>query len=116
MKQLTKVVWSEGMHLGPHHFQVQSKYFEDSVQFVTSSLSYAPHGVIAVEFDPDAVQNGTLSLLYARGIFPDGLVFYMPECDALPPARNVAELLSPIHESATIHLASPAFKLDGMNA
>jgi type VI secretion system protein ImpJ len=115
MKQLTKVVWSEGMHLGPHHFQVQSRFFEDSVQFVTSALSFATYGVIAVEFDPDALQNGTLSLLYARGIFPDGLVFYMPEYDALPPTRNITELLSPTHDSATIHLASPAYKLDGLN-
>ena len=29
MKQLSKVVWSEGMHLGPHHFQVQSRFFEE---------------------------------------------------------------------------------------
>src|SRR5262249_31357006 len=115
MKQLTKVVWSEGMHLGPHHFQVQSRFFEDSVQFVTNALSFATYGVIAAEFDRDALQNGTISLLYARGIFPDGLVFYMPEYALIPPQRNITELLCPTHDSATIHLASPVYKLDGLN-
>ena len=38
MKQLSKVVWSEGMHLAPHHFQLQSRYFEDSIRFALASL------------------------------------------------------------------------------
>ena len=29
MKHLSRLVWSEGMYLGPHHFQAQSRYFED---------------------------------------------------------------------------------------
>jgi len=27
MRQLTKPIWSEGMYLGPHHFQAQSRVF-----------------------------------------------------------------------------------------
>ena len=38
MNSLSSVVWSEGMYLGPHHFQAQNRYFEDSVHFVTSNL------------------------------------------------------------------------------
>jgi type VI secretion system protein ImpJ len=30
MKYLSRVVWPEDMYLGPHHFQAQSRYFEDS--------------------------------------------------------------------------------------
>src|SRR5262245_14712242 len=54
MKQLSKVVWSEGMYLGPYHFQVQNRYFEDSVHFATNALCFATYGVIAFEFDIDA--------------------------------------------------------------
>jgi len=115
MKQLTKVVWSEGMHLGPHHFQVQGRYFEDSVCFVTNALRFAAYGIIAFQFDRDALRNGTLSLLYGRGILPDGLVFYMPECDPLPSPRNISELISPVHDSAIVHLALPSSKNDGPN-
>src|ERR1039458_7495540 len=38
MKFLSRVVWSEGMHLGPHHFQTQSRYFEDTLWFLSSDL------------------------------------------------------------------------------
>ena len=44
MKTLTKPVWSEGMYLGPHHFQAQNRYFEDALNFVTESLWRDAHG------------------------------------------------------------------------
>src|SRR5215471_15964840 len=107
MRSLSRVVWYEGMYLGPHHFQVQSRYFEDSTSFATSSLWFAPYGVAGCELDADALQNGTLSLLHARGIFPDGLVFDMPECDTLPPARTIANLFPPTADRMTVSLAIP---------
>jgi len=72
MKLLSRVVWSEGMHLGPHHFQVQSRYFEDSIQFAVSSLWFAAYGVAGLEPASEALRNGTVALVHARGIFPDG--------------------------------------------
>ncbi len=79
------------MHLGPHHFQAQSRYFEDSIQFATSSLWFEPFGLIGLETDVEALANGTISIVNARGIFPDGLPFHMPECDGLPTPRSIAE-------------------------
>ena len=49
MKQLSRVVWNEGMHLAQHHFQAQSRYFEDAIQFALSSLFFAPYGLRLVE-------------------------------------------------------------------
>src|ERR1041384_1144341 len=99
MKLLSRVVWSEGMHLGPHHFQVQSRYFEDSIQFATSSLWFASYGLAGLELDAEARYNGSGSLLHARGIMPDGLQFKMPECAELPPPRvGIAELIPPTRD------------------
>src|SRR5436189_5594487 len=84
MKYLSRVVWSEGMYLGPHHFQVQSRYFEDSIRFATSSLWYMAFGVVGCLLDPEALHNGTVSVIHARGVFEDGLPFHMKECDPLP--------------------------------
>src|SRR5580765_4483965 len=92
MKLLSRVVWAEGMHLGPHHFQVQSRYFEDSIQFATSALWFASYGLAGLELDNDALFNGTVSLLHARGILPDGLPFNMPESDMLPAPRIIPDL------------------------
>jgi len=115
MKHLSKVVWHEGMYLGPHHFQVQSQSFEDLVHFSTSSLWFAPYGVVSCKLDPDALQNGILSLVHARGLFPDGLAFQMPDADALPPVLNINELFSPTRESLLVFLAVPERRPDGPN-
>ena len=115
MKHLSRLVWSEGMYLGPHHFQAQSRYFEDSVHFSISGLCFAPYGLIGCELDREALHNGTLSLIHARGIFPDGLAFQMPDCDPLPAARSISELFSPIRESLTVLLAIPPRRADGVN-
>jgi len=103
------------MYLGPQHFQAQNRYFEDSIRFTTSSLWFAAYGLLGSEIDEDALKNGTLALLNARGIFPDGLAFYMPECDSLPAPRKIAELISPIRDSVNTYLAIPAWKADGQN-
>ena len=115
MKLLSKVVWSDGMYLGPHHFQVQSRYFEDSIQFTTSALWFAAYGFAGVELDAEALYNGTASLIHARGIFPDGLAFNMPESDPLPAPRLVPDLFPPTRESITILLAIPRRKPNGAN-
>jgi type VI secretion system protein ImpJ len=103
------------MYLGPHHFQAQSRYFEDSVRFAISNLSFAAYGLGGCELDHEGLRNGTLSLTHARGIFPDGLVFQMPESDPLPEARDIKDLFSPIRESMTVHLAIPARTDGGLN-
>src|ERR1019366_4619322 len=84
MKLLSKIVWAEGMYLGPHHFQAQNRYFEDSVHFATASLWKDAYGFADCQLDTDALRNGTVALLHARGMFEDGMVFDMPECDPLP--------------------------------
>ena len=94
MSFLSRVVWSEGMYIGPHHFQAQSRYFEDSAQFVVSSLRRDYYGFLGCEVDAEALRNGTLALVHARGIFTDGLLFKMPEADPLPPHASDRRHLS----------------------
>jgi len=115
MRLLSRVVWSEGMYLGPHHFQAQSRYFEDSIQFASASLWFASFGLVGVELDAEALQNGTVSLVHARGILPDGLPFNMPECDPLPEPRAVADLFPPTRDGIDVLLAIPPRKANGYN-
>ena len=115
MKYLSRVVWSEGMYLGPHHFQAQARYFEDAARFTTSSLWFEPWGLVAAQLDPEGLKNGTVSLVHARGIFPDGLVFDMPESDALPEPRNIADLFPPAQDKVTVMLAVAPRRAEAMN-
>ena len=115
MKYLSRVVWSEGMYLGPQHFQLQNRYFEDTIRFATSSLFFEPWGLIGCQLDAESLYNGTFNLIHARGIFPDGLPFHMPESDPLPEARAIGDLFPPNRDTLTVQLAIPPHKPDGLN-
>jgi type VI secretion system protein ImpJ len=114
-RQLSRVVWSEGMYLGPHHFQAQSAYFEGAIHFTGAALWFEPYGFLAYELDGEALRNGTAALVHARGIFPDGMAFQMPECDPLPPARPIADLIPPTRDRVTLSLGVPDHKPTGVN-
>jgi len=107
MKLLSRVVWAEGMYLAPQHFQAQNRYFEEAVHFATASLWRHAYGLAACQLDADALRNGTVSLLHARGMFQDGLPFDIPECDPRPDPRNIVEQFLPATDSLTVALAVP---------
>ena len=72
---------------------------EQSYLLPPSPMEWLPDGHLAYfvlevvrELDLDAIANGTISLIHARGILSDGLVFNMPESDELPPPRNIADV------------------------
>lgn len=115
MRNLSRVVWSEGMYLGPHHFQVQSRYFEDYTRFVAGSLWFKPYGMVGYELDAEALRNGVLSLTHGRGVFPDGLAFHMPESDPLPAQRIITDIFPLTRDFVTALLAVPAHKPEGLN-
>lgn len=103
------------MYIGPHHFQAQSRYFEDSAQFVAAALRQDYYGFLGCEVDEDALHNGTLAVIHARGIFPDGLLFKMPEADPLPPPRPIADIFPSDRDKLTVYLSISARKPDGVN-
>jgi len=115
MRLLSKIVWAEGMYLAPHHFQAQSRYFEESTYLATASLWSNAYGLSEYALDADALRNGTVALLYARGIFEDGLTFDMPNSDPLPAPCNIGELFSPTADHLPIALAVPRWFPDGQN-
>ena len=112
---LSKVVWSEGMYLAQHHFQAQSRYFEDSLQFVLGNLAYKAYGVAGCDLDPEALLNGTVLLGHARGAFSDGLAFDIPGSDQPPPARDISDAFSPTQESHQLLLTIPGYRRGAAN-
>jgi len=103
------------MYLGPHHFQAQSRYFEDSIHFSADSLWFCPFGFLGYELDAGALTNGTLKLTHARGVFEDGLPFDMPGSDPLPDPRRLADSFPPTSNALVIYLAVPERKQRGGN-
>ena len=86
-----KVVWSEGMFLSPQHFQQQERYLERYIDSRCNALAASPWGLLEYTVDPQLLKIGKISLLNAKGIFPDGTPFNIPESDDPPPVMDVPE-------------------------
>lgn len=112
---LSRVVWSEGMHLGPHHFQVQNRYFESLVHFTSTALAFEPWGLAGIQVDHDALRNGIFTLVHARGLFPDGLAFLIPELDLAPEPRQLGDIFPPMDDYLDMHLGVAPLDTKGPN-
>jgi len=98
------------MHLAQHHFQAQSLYFEASAAFALSRLFFKPYGFIQLNLDEEAIREGTVSLLEARGVMPDGLAFDFPQGDPLPAPLEARDGGDPSGDPVPIFLAIPSLK------
>lgn len=98
-----KVVWSEGLFLRPQHFQQQDRHVERYVELRASALRVNGWGFAELEIERDLLATGKLALRRARGVFPDGTPFCLPDDDALPPAIDVPVTV----RDCTVYLALP---------
>ncbi len=103
------------MHLAQHHFQTQTRYFEDAIHFALSQLFVSPYGVAALELDEASIHNATVSLVHARGVMPDGLPFHIPDADPGPLSLGLADRFSPVRDSQLVMLSISARRDDGLN-
>jgi type VI secretion system protein ImpJ len=110
VRPYSKVVWSEGMHLAQHHFQAQSRYLEASASFALSRLCFKPYGFLRLALDGEAIREGSVSILEARGVMPDGLAFEFPQGDPLPTPLDAGDMGGGGGEPATVYLGVPAFR------
>jgi type VI secretion system protein ImpJ len=80
----SKVIWTQGMFLLPHHFQQETRYLEHLVDMRVRAL--APHGWGFTELvlDDAMLALGRVSLVRASGVLPDGTPFLIPQADAVP--------------------------------
>jgi len=86
-----RVIWSEGMFLNPHHFQQQERYIERYIDGKCSAYSAYGWGIHHLEVDQELLKLGKISLINAKGIFPDGTPFSFPDQNDLPPVFEVPE-------------------------
>lgn len=98
-----KVVWSEGMFLNPQHFQQQERYIESYVNGKCSAFGAYGWGLHEVSVDQELLKLGKISIINARGVFPDGTPFNFPSRDEPPP---VLEVPAGTHDSI-VYLAIP---------
>jgi type VI secretion system protein ImpJ len=110
-----RVIWEDGMHLVPQHFQAQRRYQEDQATHTVDLLFPFAYGLSAIAVDADALHNGTFALVHARGVLPDGTVFDTPTADPAPGAYALANRFSPTRDSHVVYLALPRWRADAAN-
>ena len=98
-----RVVWTEGLFLRPQHFQQQDRHVERYVELRVAALGAHGWGFSELELDRDLLAAGRIALRRARGVFPDGTPFCMPDDDPVPPALEIAE----VTRDRNVYLAIP---------
>ena len=91
MSWFSKVVWSEGLFLRPHHFQQNDRYLERQVEGRVGHVTPYPWGFSVLEIDRDLAQQSKFGLRRAAGVMPDGTPFSVPDTSPLPLAIPVPE-------------------------
>jgi type VI secretion system protein ImpJ len=90
MSDRNKVIWSEGLFLRPQHFQQQERYFERYVEGRAAGLAPWSWGFEELELDREHLAIGKLAVKRARGVFPDGTPFSIPDHDPAPQPLEVS--------------------------
>nr|WP_280940310.1 type VI secretion system baseplate subunit TssK [Mesorhizobium sp. LSJC277A00] len=93
MSDANRVLWSEGLFLRTQHFQQQDRFFEATVRGALQAGHLHTFGFRTLMLDQAQLDAGQISVLSARGIFPDGTPFSIPETmDAPRPLAVTPEM------------------------
>ncbi len=115
MRRLQPVVWAKGTFLSPQHMQAQDVFHEDLLQFRVDGLNFSPWGFRTLTINREALAAGHLAIDSASGLFPDGLIFDIPESDTAPAPKPLASYFDPTRETVDIFLAVPAWRYGHVN-
>lgn len=115
MIRLQPVIWKKGTLLSPQYLQTQDRFIENSLKFQLDALAFAPWGFRRLQLSQEAMAGGYLAITDAAGIFPDGLLFDMPEADAPPPPKLLTESFEQDQTTLDVYLAIPHFRDRGLN-
>lgn len=107
MSRQNRVVWQEGMFLGPQHFQQSDRALLGEVQFRQEATIPFGWGVRSLQIDTEALANGRLTLLEVDAVLPDGGLVRAPAVDPLPPSRLLGEAFGPDQTRLELFLATP---------
>ena len=103
MSWMSRIVWSEGMFLRPHHFQQQERFLEHMVQSRCADLTPFSWGFTHLKIDRQALALGRMAVESCSGVLPDGTTFDIPGNDNPPPALDIAAE----YKGEIIYLALP---------
>jgi type VI secretion system protein ImpJ len=104
-----KVLWQEGMLVGPHHFQQWDHYQEATRELRVQYLVPYSWGVISLPGNQELLNDCRMIQLTAfRAVFPSGIVVDIPSGDQPPAAREVtAQMFCGTGHALGVYLGLP---------
>jgi len=87
----SKVIWSEGLFLQPHHFQQADRYGEAQISGMTARIGSYLWGFSSLEIDQESLKFGKFAVTTCSGVTRDGAVFRVPQSEQHPSALEVPE-------------------------
>ena len=90
----SKLLWSEGLAIGPQQFQQLDRYHEARLQRLMSLLNPHLWGMRALSWNADALANNSLRADTLSLVFQDGEIYEAPLGDALPSPVDLSRLPS----------------------
>jgi type VI secretion system protein ImpJ len=114
MSLSSKVLWSEGLTLGPQQLQQLDRYHETRLQRTAAAINPHLWGVRALQWDRDGLANNRLTADAMSLIFPDGELYEAPASDALPLTVDLSRL-PPDTQSFTFYAALAQLNAHGAN-
>lgn len=82
----SKVLWTEGLFLQPHHFQQADRHVEALVTGLARRIAPYVWGVSELDINEEVLKFGQFAIRGASGLTPDGTVFRVPEAEDHPGA------------------------------
>lgn len=79
-----RVAWTEGMLIEVQHFQQMERALEHQMTMRSSLSSNHQWGFSRIEIDDESLGLGRLGIRVAKGVFPDGTAFSIPDVDTFP--------------------------------
>src|ERR1700686_2834140 len=87
----SKVFWSEGLFLRPHHLQQNDRYVEHLLERRIGHVAPYPWGFSLLEIDRDLAQQSKFALRQASGVMPVGTPVDFPGNSPIPDPIDVPD-------------------------
>lgn len=86
-----RVVWHEGLFLRPQHLQQQERYVQHLLEGRCKDTRAFNWGLTNLELDSELLKLGKIAITKAKGIFPDGTPFDIPNDTPSPIPYDVVK-------------------------
>ncbi|MCG8606877.1 type VI secretion system baseplate subunit TssK [bacterium] len=102
-----KVIWREGLLVGPHHFQQSDRYHESQLDSRLRPLQPFGWGVIELNIDEDSLKKSILSIDGFRGVLQSGTTIDLPNGQSDLKRQINDDHFSNSHKPLDVHIAVP---------